>query len=493
MKHHRNRLHHKANRVCPAVCLAGMLAAYTSAAADEAAFTKRDVLPSRQEDRAAIGGFESPVPFPLFKAGDRVAFLGDSITASGEYVPLIRLFYATRFPDRPVRLYNCGIGGANAASSWKRIEPDCLDLDPTAVVVNLGMNDAGTAASRSVIDRYQSYMTRVMDRVTKDANRRLALVVPSAYDQTAAMQAKSAVGKNDTIRTFGEWLVEQSRERRVPLIDFNTPMLRINAKRQVDDPAFSVIGPDRIHPGVNGHTVMMYAFVRAQGIPGPVARVEINAVAGSAKALNASVREVETDKGKVSFVYTPQALPYPAEAIPFESPEQEWVPFTEDLNREWLVVRGLKTGRWALSIDGEPVGEFSADDMAGGIDLAREPRSPGYRQAHEVFAVANEIETAERNLRAIARCRWLVLESRGIDLDDTERAVAAVRNYVARIPQHTYWQSRAEIFYRLCAPEKREAERVRMENLMTKLYEINKPKPQRVVLRHEAHERPSSG
>lgn len=423
------------------------------------------------------GGFQSHVPFNPFETGDRVAFLGDSITASGDYVHMIRLFYATRFPDRPLRLYNCGIGGARAETSWPRIDADCLDIDPSMVVVMLGMNDTGGG-----IEKYRDYMTRIMDRIAKETERKLALIVSSPYDLTAELEGAKAAGKNDTIRTFGLWLTEQGRERQVPVIDFNTPMLRINAERQKTDPAFSIIGPDRVHPGARGHMVMTYCFLRGQGIKGPVARVEIDAATGAAKAEKASVQGVKTGDGELSFVYEPKSVPYPAEALPFKSPDEEWVPFTEDLNREWLVVRGLEKGSWSLTMAGRSVGEFTADELAAGIDLARQTNGPSYRHAHEIFAVARQVEEAERNLRAIARVRWIILEPRNIDLDDTERADAAVRAYVGKRPGHTYWQNRAETFFRFRAPEKREAERVRMEGLMTRLYEINKPGPQRVEL-----------
>jgi len=437
-------------------------------------------------DLEALERFESPVTFTPFETGDRVAFLGDSITASGDYVHMLRLFYATRFPDRPVRLYNCGIGGERADTSWRRINGDCLDLDPTMVSIMLGMNDAGTAASHAVVTKYQDYMTRIMDRIAEVPERKLALIVSSPYDQTAQLAAANRVGKNDTIRAFGKWLAGQGRDRAVPVVDFNTPLLRINAERQKVDPEFSVIGPDRVHPGVQGHTVMTYCFLRGQGIAGPVARVEVNAAAGTAKTENAGVTGLETKNGRLSFVYTPKALPYPAEALPFASPGQEWVPFTEELNREWLVVRGLAQGRWALTMEGKTVGAFTSDELAAGIDLACETNSASYRQSHEVFAVARQVEEAERNLRAIARINWLILKPRKIDLDDTARADAVVREYLSKRLKHAYWQNRGEVFFRFRAPEKRAAERARMEALMDRLYEINQPRPQRVELRHAA-------
>ena len=236
---------------------------------------------------------------------------------------------------------------------------------------------------------------------------------------------------------------------------------------------------------------MTWSFLRAQGISGPVARLEIDATENSVATHNSEVRELKTGAGEVSFLYTPKALPYPVEALPFKTSAAEWVPFTEDLNREWLLVKGLQKGKWSLSMNGTSVGQFSAKQLVAGIDLARQTKSPSYRHAKEMLALATRIHETEQNLRAIARVRWLLLEPRGIDLDDTARADAVVRDYVGKRPNHGYWQNRAEVFFRFRTPAKRKAERALMESLMTRLYQSNQPKPQRMKLRFVGEELPN--
>ena len=44
-----------------------------------------------------------------FKDGERVVFLGNSITDGGHYHSYIWLYYMTRFPNRDVHFYNAGI------------------------------------------------------------------------------------------------------------------------------------------------------------------------------------------------------------------------------------------------------------------------------------------------------------------------------------------------------------------------------------------------
>ena len=84
-----------------------------------------------------------------FQAHDIVTFVGDSITHGGTYHSVVTLFYATRFPDRPIKFYNCGIGGDRASSIMSdevyRLKVDILGHRPTAATIMLGMNDIGHA------------------------------------------------------------------------------------------------------------------------------------------------------------------------------------------------------------------------------------------------------------------------------------------------------------------------------------------------------------
>ena len=54
-------------------------------------------------------------PVPQFKDGERVCFVGDSITHAGGYHSTVYLYYLTRFPDREIRAWNKGISGNQAS------------------------------------------------------------------------------------------------------------------------------------------------------------------------------------------------------------------------------------------------------------------------------------------------------------------------------------------------------------------------------------------
>ena len=76
-----------------------------------------------------------------FNNGERVLFLGDSITRAGGWHSIISLFYETRFPERRVTWLNAGISGDTATGALKRLKWDVLDRKPSRVVIMFGIND----------------------------------------------------------------------------------------------------------------------------------------------------------------------------------------------------------------------------------------------------------------------------------------------------------------------------------------------------------------
>src|SRR5436190_2226014 len=75
--------------------------------------------------------------------GDRVLFLGDSITEQYQYSTYIELYLTTRFPRGDMTFLNAGIGGDTATGGARRFASHVLAEKPTAVTIDFGMNDGG--------------------------------------------------------------------------------------------------------------------------------------------------------------------------------------------------------------------------------------------------------------------------------------------------------------------------------------------------------------
>ena len=233
-----------------------------------------------------------------FRANDVVCYVGDSITHGGTYHSIVTLFYATRFPDRPMKFYNEGIGGDRASMIMSderyRLNVDILGKKPTVASIMLGMNDVGRAdyepgksgpdidARRAAsLATYHDNMQKLIESLQK-IGARLILITPSMYEEEPRFSvpgdaAAPAVGVNAVLGKCGLQVREFAKQYNAGVADFWGTMNAVNEEQRKTDPLFSVVGPNRIHPGPIGHFVMAYAFLKAQNVPREVATVSVNA------------------------------------------------------------------------------------------------------------------------------------------------------------------------------------------------------------------------
>jgi len=78
-----------------------------------------------------------------FEAGEKVAFVGNSITEQGYYESYVWLYYMLHYPGRRITVYNCGIGGDRAKNILYRLDDDVFAKKPTTICLTFGMNDSG--------------------------------------------------------------------------------------------------------------------------------------------------------------------------------------------------------------------------------------------------------------------------------------------------------------------------------------------------------------
>jgi lysophospholipase L1-like esterase len=79
------------------------------------------------------------------RQGERILFLGDSITEQGVkpngYVALLQKELSVRYPDLGIEIIGAGISGNKVTDLYKRLVKDVLDRKPTIVVIYIGIND----------------------------------------------------------------------------------------------------------------------------------------------------------------------------------------------------------------------------------------------------------------------------------------------------------------------------------------------------------------
>lgn len=346
----------------------------------------------------------------FFKEGDKVNFIGNSITHSGDYHHYVLAYYATRFPNTKVTFINSGIRGDNANSFLKRMEGDILPKKANWSVVMAGMNDVNrglydpanqtpdsdTRKARALSD-YKGYYESVIQRLQKSGSK-IILQKPTIYDQTGDLPATNLVGVNDALKTCAGIIDGFAKKYNLMVIDYFGIMNDINKQVQEKDPKATIIGNDRVHPGPVGNMIMAYQFLRSTEAPQLVSSVEIEN--GALKETKYCIlNNLSVRKGIIRFKLKEESLPFP---VPSEAePALSLVPFSDELNMQLLKVAGLAEGIYTLTIDGISIGNFSEREFAAGLNLAKYKNTPQYKQALNVMQHALQYRNIQRKLRDI--------------------------------------------------------------------------------------------
>ena len=430
---------------------------------------------------------------PSFKARQRVAFIGDSISHAGHFHADIYLFYATRFPSNPFQVYNRGIAGDSAGRLILRLDEDIKSTRATIAVVMLGMNDAyndifsdGKSLSEKLSGKsiaFKNY-TKSMEKIVfelKQKGTEVILIKPSIYDQTAQIEKANLYGKNDLLGKFSNYIDVLATNNKAYVVDFHTPMTVLNYSIQVHDPRSTLIGKDRVHPGLPGHLVMAYYFLKAQNMPQYVSAIHLDAKDGG-RILNLINCEIPAglvnEDNSLSFTATEATLPFPVGSA--QSKALDWVPFQHELNRQVLAVDNLAEGLYTLFIDGVQVGQYRSSDLKNGIELSSNQATPQYQQALQVKVAHNKQLSATGKLRTLAMVRHSILRKTPVSIDesDTDKVATALFNYLESIKQQpwfNYFKQQVDIYLENIAHK--EAYKQEEAHWMREIWRINQPKP----------------
>jgi hypothetical protein len=141
--------------------------------------------------------------------------------------------------------------------------------------------------------------------------------------------------------------------------------------------------------------------------PSLVSSVALDARSGkTTNTKNATVTEIKRDKksGSLEWTALEASLPLPLPSSATDAVTNialEASGIEQALDQETLTVAGLASGPYQLTIDGQPVGTFASDALAGGINLAR-MATPMLRQSQTLAWDTDHRNNLERQLYRLA-------------------------------------------------------------------------------------------
>ena len=325
--------------------------------------------------------------------GDRVVFLGDSITQQKLYTTYIEAYALTRHPDWQLVFRNTGWGGdtawlrqrshpdegklfaAEPAAQQAMVEKavasglgrDVLPLKPTVVTINFGMNDHAYQPFRP--DIFAAYVAsqKELVKVLKQNGARVALLTPQPIEDKKADPDKDV--KNLSLRKFSDGLQVVAQEQGATFVDQFAPYMALMMQAREGHPEARIGGGDAVHPGPAGHTLMAWAILKQLGATPLVSSAAIKlGWWNRASVEHCSISNLKLAEGVLRFDRLDKALPMPVD--PRAVAALQLAPVLDELDRYELKVTGLKAASYAVTIDGEAVGIVTAAELAAGWNMA---------------------------------------------------------------------------------------------------------------------------
>ena len=213
----------------------------------------------------AVSNLSAAEPMPL-KAGDRIVFLGDSITAGGArpphgYITVIQAKLNEKHPDLKIECIGAGISGNKVPNLQARVDEDVVAKKPTIVFIYIGINDVWHGekdpARGTMPDKFTAGLKEVIGKI-QAGGARVILCTPTVIGEKKA-GANSLDAKLDQYADLSRGL---AKELNLELCDLRKAFVDHLAANNPNDAEKGILTPDRVHLNQAGHELVAATMLK---------------------------------------------------------------------------------------------------------------------------------------------------------------------------------------------------------------------------------------
>ncbi len=194
------------------------------------------------------------------KSGDKVAFLGDSITQAGAKNPVGYVNLFTKGLEAngvKIEVIPAGISGHKSNQMLERLERDVLSKKPQWMTLSCGVNDVWHGAKGVLIDDYKKNITSIVDQA-QAAGIKVVLL-------TSTMIGEDATNPNNLkLAPYNEFLRTLAKEKNLLLADLNAEMQ--TAVTKANTPGKNALTSDGVHMAFPGDKMMATGILKSLGL-----------------------------------------------------------------------------------------------------------------------------------------------------------------------------------------------------------------------------------
>ena len=303
--------------------------------------------------------------------GDKVAFLGDSITAARGYTKIVEHYTLMRFPTRRVEFVNSGQGGDTSNGSLRRLERDVFSKKPTVVIVAFGINDIGWG-TKADDEHRKLYLDGIRSIIEQCKARKIRPIICSA----AITAEKSSQAENGYLQKMGDEGLALAKSLGAGTIDLQRGMREIQRRGEdtnsnEKDPAKQthLHAPDGIHPNELGQAAMAYCILKGLDAPAEVSSATLDAAKlTELKSTGCRITEAKSLPDGIAFTRLDEGLPL--NLGPLSSWNLRWIPLADGINGYRISIKNLPEGEYTIRSGGRDLGKTTAAKLSEGLNIA---------------------------------------------------------------------------------------------------------------------------
>lgn len=139
---------------------------------------------------------------PLIKDGQKIVFLGNSITkAPNGYVSVTQAIIGAVLPEMRLKFINAGVDGDRITDILERIGPDVIAHDPDWITVSVGINDVWHGINGTPLEIFTEKYDELVCRLKNQTVANLALFTTTVIGEDLENETnRRLVAYNDVIR-----------------------------------------------------------------------------------------------------------------------------------------------------------------------------------------------------------------------------------------------------------------------------------------------------
>ncbi|MES2310134.1 MAG: SGNH/GDSL hydrolase family protein, partial [Verrucomicrobiota bacterium] len=196
----------------------------------------------------------------LIKSGQKVAFMGDSITANGWNFPggYVRLIVnGLEKEGIKIESISAGVSGHTSKDMLARLDKDILSKNPNWLILSCGVNDVWHGSKGVPLDVYKANITSIIDQAQAKGIKIILL--------TSTPIGEEDNNNNKKLAAYNDFLRQLSKDRRFPAADLNADFQTVLRNLQTS-PQSRNLTVDGIHMNPEGNVLMAKGCLLAMGV-----------------------------------------------------------------------------------------------------------------------------------------------------------------------------------------------------------------------------------